>query len=59
MLLFGPILLVLTPLEALVGWACWRVGAHTVAQALATTVLTVVITVGTFWFMGVPVAFPR
>ena len=54
-LLFGPILLVLTPLVVLVvlvvlvGWARWRVGARTVAQA-------VVITVGTFWVMRVPVA---
>jgi hypothetical protein len=48
-LLFGTVLLVLSPLVALVGWARWRVGAHTVAQA-------VVITVGTFWVMRVPVA---
>lgn len=58
-LLFGPLLLVLTPLVALVGWARWRVGAHTVAQAVVATILAVVITVGTFWLMRVPVAFPR
>jgi hypothetical protein len=58
-LLFGPLLLVLTPLVALVGWARWRVGAHTVAQAVVATILAVVITVGTFWLMGVPLAFPR
>ena len=58
-LLFGPLLLVLTPLVALVGWARWWVGAHTVAQAVVATVLSVVITVGTFWLMGVPVAFSR
>jgi hypothetical protein len=48
-LLFGPILLVLSPLVVLVGWARWRVGEHTVAQA-------VVITVATFWLLRVPVA---
>ena len=58
-LLFGPILLLLTPLVALVGWARWRVGAHTVAQAVVATILAVVITVGTFWIMGVLVALPR
>ena len=58
-LLFGPILLVLTPLVALVGWARWRIGAHTAAQAVVATILAVVITVGTFWLMLVPVAFPR
>ncbi len=30
-----------------------------VAQAVVATVLAVVITVGTFWIIGVPVAFPR
>jgi hypothetical protein len=58
-LLVGPILLVLTPLVALVGWARWRVGAHTVAQAAVATVLAVVITVGTFQLMRLPAAFPR
>jgi hypothetical protein len=61
-LLFGPILLVLSPLVGwwaggLVGWAHWRVGAPTVAQAVVTTILAVVITAGTFWLMRVPVAF--
>jgi hypothetical protein len=32
---------------------------HPVAQALVATVLAVVITVGTFWLMRVPVALPR
>jgi len=41
----------------LVGWAHWRVGAPTVAQAVVTTILAVVITAGTFWLMRVPVAF--
>jgi len=58
-LLFGPLLLVLTPLVALVGWARWRVGAHSVAQAVVATILAVVITAGTFWIMRVPMAFPR
>ena len=57
-LLVEPILLVLTPLVVLVGWARWRVGAPTVAQAVVATVLAVVITVGTFWVMGVPGTFP-
>ena len=58
MLLFGPILFVLTPLVALVGWARRRVGAHTVAQAVVATILAVAITVGAFWVMGVSIAFP-
>jgi hypothetical protein len=33
--------------------------AHTVEQAVVATVPAVVITVGTFWVMGVPVALPR
>ena len=41
----GSVLLVLSPLVALIGWARWRVGAHTVAQAIVATVLAVVITV--------------
>jgi hypothetical protein len=57
-LIFGPILLVLTPLVALVGWARWRVGAHTVAQAVVATILAVVITVGMIWVVRVPVALP-
>lgn len=56
MLLFGPLLLVLTPVEALVGWARWRVGEHTVAQAIVATMPAVVITAATFWLTGVPVA---
>ncbi len=58
-LLVGPVLLVLSTLVAPVGWARWRVGAHTVAQAVVATILAVVITVGTFWVMRIPVAFPR
>jgi hypothetical protein len=51
-LLFGWILLMLTLLLALLGWARWRVGAHTTAQAVMATVLAVVITVDTFWCKG-------
>ena len=51
-LLFGPIGLVLIPFVALVGWARWRVGAHTVTQALAGTALAIVITVGMFLIFG-------
>ena len=58
-LLFGPVLLVLSPLVALVGWSRWRIGAHSVAQAVVATVLAVVITAGTFWLMGVPTALHR
>jgi hypothetical protein len=58
-LLFGPVLLVLTPLVVLVvlvGWARWRVGAHMVAQAVEATILAVIISVGAFRVIGVPVA---
>ena len=58
-LLFGPVLLVLSPLVALVGWARWKVGAHAVAQAIVAIILAVGITVGTFWLMRVPVEFLR
>ena len=55
----GSVLLVLSPLVALIGWARWQVGAHTVAQAIVATVLAVVITIGTFWLVRVPVEFLR
>jgi hypothetical protein len=48
-LLFGPLLLLLTPLVVLVAWARWRVDAHTPAQALAGTLLAIVVTVALFW----------
>jgi hypothetical protein len=54
-LLFGPILLMVSPLMALVGLARRRVGAHTVAQAVAATLLALVITVGTFRLLRVPI----
>ncbi len=53
---FGPVLLMLTPLAALVGWTRWHIGAHTVAQAVVATILAVVpITGDTFWLQRVPV----
>lgn len=51
-LLFGPVGLVLIPFVALIGWARWRVGAHTVAQAIFGTALAVVITIGMFRIFG-------
>jgi hypothetical protein len=47
-LLFGPRLLVLSPLVLLVGWARWQVRAHTLFQALAGTALAVTVTIMTF-----------
>jgi membrane-associated phospholipid phosphatase len=47
-LLFGPRLFVLSPLVILVGWARWQVRAHTLFQALAGTILAVIVTVATF-----------
>lgn len=52
-LLFGPRLLWLTPLVALVGWARWQVRAHTLWQALAGTALAVGVTVLLFWLFRV------
>jgi hypothetical protein len=52
-LLFGPFLLLLGPLVALVAWARWQVGAHTVLQAVAGTVLAVGVTLALFWVFGV------
>ncbi len=45
--------LLLAPLVPLVGWARWQLRAHTVAQAVAATMLAIVITLGTFWLFGV------
>src|SRR5260370_31737809 len=52
-LLFGPRFLFLSPLVALVGWARWKVRAHTLLQALAGTALAVSVTVTLFWMFGV------
>lgn len=64
-LLFGPILLVLTPLVAVVGWACGRIGTRTIAPAGVATIIVLVvlvvlvIAVAMFWAMGVQVACAR
>ena len=47
-LLFGPRLFVLSPLVILVGWARWQVRAHTLFQALAGTILAVIVTIAIF-----------
>jgi hypothetical protein len=51
-LLFRTMGLLLIPFVAIVGWARWRVGAHTDAQAIAGTALAVVITVVMFRSFG-------
>ena len=51
--LFGWLALLLGPLVALVGWARWRVRAHTLAQVVAATLISVVVTLAIFWFFGV------
>jgi hypothetical protein len=52
-LLFGPWLLVLTPLIVLIGWARWKVHAHTVPQAFAGTALAIFVTLAVFWIAGI------
>jgi hypothetical protein len=52
-LIFGPILLVLSPLVVIVAWARWQVGAHTLLQAVAGTFLAASVTVTLFWVLGV------
>ncbi|GCF11671.1 hypothetical protein [Dictyobacter arantiisoli] len=54
-LLFGPLLFVLSPLVLLVGWARWQVRAHTVYQAIAGTFLAVIVTIVTFLLFGIHV----
>jgi membrane-associated phospholipid phosphatase len=54
-ILFGPRLLVLSPLVLLIGWARWQVRAHTIYQAIAGTILAVVVTVATFFLFGIHV----
>jgi hypothetical protein len=51
-LLFGIVAVLLYPLVLLVGWARWRVQAHTVLQACAGTVLAVVVTLVVFWLFA-------
>lgn len=52
-LLFSPFLLLLIPLVVLIGWARWKVRAHTVLQACAGTILAVVLTIAIFWLAGI------
>jgi membrane-associated phospholipid phosphatase len=47
-LLWGPFMLLLSPLVILVGWARWQVHAHTLPQAIAGTMLAIVVTLGAF-----------
>jgi len=52
-LLFGPWLLLLAPLVLLIGWARWKVGAHTVIQACIGTILAVLATFLVFRLAGI------
>ncbi len=51
-ILFGPVLLVLSPLVPLIGWARWKVRAHSVVQACAGTALAIGVTVLILWLFG-------
>jgi hypothetical protein len=53
LLVFGPLLLVVSPLIVLVGWARWRLRAHTLLQMGISVVLAVGVTVGIFRLFGV------
>lgn len=48
-LLWGSLCLFLSPLVLLVGWARWRLHAHTLLQALAGTILAVSVTILIYW----------
>jgi hypothetical protein len=52
-LLAGPWLLLLAPLVLLTGWARWKVGGHTPPQAVAGTILAVVVTLAVFWLFHI------
>jgi membrane-associated phospholipid phosphatase len=52
-LLFGPWMLILSPLVALVGWARIQVKAHTSAQTIAGTILAIGITALFFAILGI------
>jgi membrane-associated phospholipid phosphatase len=43
----------LSPLIAVVGWARWRVGAHTLLQALAGMLLAGGVAMIVFWLLGI------
>ncbi len=51
-LLFGWPAVLLVPLVPLVGWARWQVRAHTLAQVVAATLISVAVTVAAFWLFG-------
>jgi membrane-associated phospholipid phosphatase len=55
-LLFGPIWLVLSPLVVVVAWARWQVRAHNPPQAIAGTVLAVIVTWLLFWLFQIHLA---
>ena len=48
-LLVGPLLLLLSPLVVLVGWARWKAEAHSPLQAVCGATLAVLVTLATFW----------
>jgi hypothetical protein len=52
LLLFGPLLLLFAPLVVCIGWARWRVRAHTFIQAGVGTLLAIVVTLVVFWLLG-------
>ncbi|GCE14559.1 hypothetical protein [Tengunoibacter tsumagoiensis] len=47
-LVYGPVFFLLFPLIIIVGWARWRVQAHTPLQALAGTAIAISVTVSVF-----------
>ncbi len=51
-LLVSPLFLLLSPLVLLVGWARWKVEAHTALQAVCGAALALCLTVGSFWLFG-------
>lgn len=51
-ILFGPIMLALSPLIIIIAWARWWVQAHTPLQACAGILLAILITTLVFWLAG-------
>lgn len=52
-IVFGWLALLLAPLVVLVGWARWRIQAHTLAQVVAAMLISVGVTIAIFWIFGV------
>lgn len=52
-LMFGVLFLLLAPLVAIVAWARWQGGAHTLLQAAVGAALAVGVTMTIFWMFGV------